>query len=670
MPQLTEIEVLTYYSSVVCGLLQPGSSSLISVPKVGSRQDVVEDINTESPQNMLDYNVTKKEKKRKGKKDNHDATPAVEPSVKPLDAVIAVAKPKDKEEQSKKKKTKKALDAGRPIAEDLEQNIPAPDDRKGEKQRKGLPQNATTSGQTEPAQTSAHQAPPQLQSTGVMLSTNASEGNKKSTKTKKLDSAAAVSEVPHKKTSKRVDKEGTEGQTPAKVKPRKSEGKEKDVAAPIRDAESAAIETGNGKEPAKAKPRKSKSKDHIATARIPAAIINSGASNVPSSSSKPSKPSKSKSKSKPSKSATTAPIPESPASPKSITPPRSTTPPRSFSRAPSTPISEEDVLRHLYTHLSSSSGPSVASPPTLSTSEVRKRRRESMVETPLRHKVLSRPMESLGKKRRMSAANEYIDAHEEGEQMMEEVDMLASPAVSTAIAAEKKEKKDKKKKKDKMSAPLAESSSNPSLAPISDESTGLPNFSELRKKDKKKKKEKKEEKQKEEKGKQEREKIEAKEKGKGKEHGKERKRKSEAFQAEISSPAVAPAVIPVPATASAPASAPALVSSLSTPTPKPKIPLASSSKKKRRLTEIPIPRLSPSVKSSAAATTAESPTSSKKTKLSQGRIPLGTSPDAAKMHMYASMGIVTPSPGSKGSSKKEKKIGKKGPKWITETPRM
>ncbi|KAE8541341.1 hypothetical protein D1P53_002700 [Cryptococcus gattii VGV] len=657
MPKLTEIEVLTYYSSVVCGLLQPGSSSLISVPKVGTRQDVVEDINTTSPQNAPDYNVTKKEKKGKGKKDNHNATPAVESSVKPVEAVIAVAKPKDKEEQSKKKKTKKSLNAGLPTAEDLEQNMPVPNDRKQQKQSKGLPQNAA-SGQTEAAQTPAHQVPPQLQSTGVMLSTNASEGNKKSTKRKKVDSAAAVSEVPHKKTSTRADKEETEGQTPAKVKPRKSKGKQKDVAAPIRDAEPAAIETGNGKEPAKAKPRKSKSKDHTATARIPAAIINSGTSNVAGSSSKPSK------------SATTAPIPESPASPKSITPPRSTTPPRSFSRAPNTPISEEDVLRHLYTHLSSSSGPSVASPPTLSTSEVRKRRRESMVETPLRHKVLSRPMESLGKKRRMSAANEYIDAREEGEHMMEEVDMLASPAVSTATAAEKKEKKDKKKKKDKMSASLAESSSNPSLAPISDESTGLPNFSELRKKDKKKKKEKKEEKQKEEKEKQEREQIEAKEKRKGKDHGKERKRKSEAFQAEISSPAVAPAAIPAPAPAPAPASAPALVSSISTPTPKQKIPLASSSKKKRRLTEIPIPRLSPSVKSSAAATTAESPTSSKKTKLSQGRIPLGTSPDAAKMHMYASMGIVTPSPGSKGSSKKEKKIGKKGPKWITETPRM
>lgn len=654
MPQLTEIEVLTYYSSVVCGLLQPGSSSLISVPKVGSRQDVVEDINTESPQNALDYNVTKKEKKGKGKKDNHDATPAVEPSVKPVEAVIAVATPKDKEKQSKKKNKTKTLNAGLPTAEDLEQNMPAPNDRKQQKQSKGLPQNAA-SGQTEADQTPAHQVPPQLQSTGVMLPTNASEGNKKSTK-RKVDSAAAASEVPHKKTSTRTDKEEIEGQTPAKVKPRKSKGKEKDVAAPVRDAEPAAVETGHGKEPAKAKPRKSKSKDHTASARIPAAIINSGTSNVAGSSSKPSK------------SAATAPIPELPASPKSITPPRSTTPPRSFSRAPSTPISEEDVLRHLYTHLSNSSGPSVASPPTLSTPEVRKRRRESMVETPLRHKVLSRPMESLGKKRRMSAANEYIDAREEGEHMMEEVDMLASPAVSTATVAEKKEKKDKKKKKDKMSAPLAESSSNPSLAPISDETTGLPNFSELRKKDKKKKKEKKEEKQKEEKEKQEREKIEAKEKRKGKEHGKERKRKSEAFQAEISSPAVAPAAIPAPAPAPAPASAPALVSS--TPTPKQKIPLASSSKKKRRLTEIPIPRLSPSVKSSAAATTAESPTSSKKTKLSQGRIPLGTSPDAAKMHMYASMGIVTPSPGSKGSSKKEKKIGKKGPKWITETPRM
>lgn len=652
MPQLTEIEVLTYYSSVVCGLLQPGSSSLISVPKVGSRQDVDEDISTTSPQNALDYNVTKKEKKRKGEKDNRDAMPAVEPSVKPVEAVNAIAKPKDKEKQSKKKKTK-TLDAGLPTAEDLEQNMPAPNDRKGKKQSNGLPQNAA-SGQIEPAQTPPHQAPTPLQSTGAMLPTNASEGNKKSTKTKKLDSAAAVSEVPHKKTSKRADKEGTEGQTPAKIKPRESKGKEKDVAAPIREAEPAEIETGNGKEPANAKPRKSKSKDRTATARIPAAIINSGTSNVPGSSSKPSK------------SATTAPIPESPASPKSITPPRSTTPLRGFSRAPSTPISEEDVLRHLYTHLSSSSGPSVTSPPTLSASEVRKRRRESMVETPLRHKVLSRPMESLGKKRRMSATNEDIDVHEEGDHMMQEVDMLASPAVSAASAAEKKDKKDKKKKKDKMSAPLAESSSNPPLAPISDESIELPNFSELRKKDKKKKKEKKEEKQKKEKEKQEREKSEAKEKGKGKEHGKERKRKSEAFQAEISSPAVAPAAIP----ASAPAPAPALASSISTPTPKQKIPVPPSSKQKRRLTEIPIPRLSPSVKSSAATTTAESPTSSKKTKLLQGRIPLGTSPDAAKMHMYASMGTVTPSPGSKGSSKKEKKIGKKGPKWITETPRM
>lgn len=654
MPQLTEIEVLTYYSSVVCGLLQPGSSSLISVPKVGSRQDVVEDINTTSPQNALDYNVTKKGKKGKGKKDNHDATHAVEPSVKPVEAVIAVAKPKDKEKQSKKKQTK-TLNAGLPTAEDLEQNMPAPNDRKGKKQSNGLPQKA--SGQTEPTQIPAHQAP-QLQSTGVMLSTDTSEGNKKSTKRKKLESAAAVSEVPHKKASTRADKEGTEGQTPAKVKPRKSKGKEKDVAAPIKQAQPAEIETGNEKQLAKAKPRKSKGKDHIATVRIPAAIIDSGTPNVLRSSSKPSK------------TATTAPIPESPASPKSITPSRSTTPPRSFSRAPSTPISEEDVLRHLYTHLSSSSGPSVASPPTLSTSEVRKRRRESMVETPLRHKVLSRPMESLGKKRRMSAANEYKDAHKEPEHMMEEVDMLASPAVSTASAAEKKEKKDKKKKKDKMSAPLAESSSNPSLAPISDESTELPNFSELRKKDKKKKKEKKEEKQKKEKEKQEREKSEAKEKGRGKEHGKERKRKSEAFQAEISSPAVAPAAIPASAPAPAPASAPTLASSISTPTPKQKIPAPSSSKQKRRLTEIPIPRLSPSVKPSAATTTAESPTSSKKTKLLQGRILLGTSPDAAKMHMYASMGTVTPSPGSKGSSKKEKKIGKKGPKWITETPRM
>lgn len=655
MPQLTEIEVLTYYSSVVCGLLQPGSSSLISVPNVWSRQDVVEDINATSPQNALDYNVTKKEKKGKGKKDNHDATHAVEPSVKPVEAVIAVAKPKDKEKQSKKKKTK-TLNAGLPIAEGLEQNMPAPNDRKGKKQSNGLPQNVA-SGQTEPTQTPAHQAP-QLQNTGVMLSTDTSEGNKKSAKRKKLESAAAVSEVPHKKASTRADKEGTEGQTLAKVKPRKSKGKEKDVAAPIKQAQPAEIETGNEKQLAKAKPRKSKGKDHTATARIPAAIINSGTSNVPGSSSKPSK------------SATTAPIPESPASPKSITPPRSTTPPRSLSRAPSTPISEEDVIRHLYTHLSSSSGPSVASPPTLSTSEVRKRRRESMVETPLRHKVLSRPMESLGTKRRMSGANEYKDAHKEGEHMMEEVDMLASPAVSTASAAEKKEKKDKKKKKDKMSASLAESSSNPSPAPISDESTELPNFSELRKKDKKKKKEKKEEKQEKEKEKQEREKSEAKEKGKGKEHGKERKRKSEAFQAEINSPAVAPAAIPASAPAPAPASAPTLASSILTPTPKQRIPAPSSSKQKRRLTEIPIPRLSPSVKPSAATTTAESPTSSKKIKVLQGRILLGTSPDAAKMHMYASMGTVTPSPGSKSSSKKEKKIGKKGPKWITETPRM
>lgn len=653
MPQLTEIEVLTYYSSVVCGLLQPGSSSLISIPKVGSRQDVVEDVNTTSPQNALDCNVTKKEKKGKGKKDNHDATHAVEPSVKPVEAVIAVAKPKDKEKQSKKKQTK-TLDASLPTAEYLEQNMPASNDRKGKNQSNGLPQKA--SGQTEPTQTPTPQAP-QLQSTGVLLSTDTSEGNKKSTKRKKLESAAAVSEMPHKKASTRADKEGTEGQTPAKVKPRKSKDKEKDAAAPIKQAQPAEIETGNEKQLAKAKPRKSKGKDHTATARIPAAIINSGNPNVPGSSSKPSK------------SAITAPIPESPASPKSITPPRSTTPPRSLSRAPSTPISEEDVIRHLYTHLSSSSEPSVASPPTLSTSEVRKRRRESMVETPLRHKVLSRPMESLGKKRRMSGANEYKDADKEGEHMMEEVDMLASPAVSTASAAEKKEKKDKKKKKDKMSASLAESLSNPSPAPISDESTELPNFSELRKKDKKKKKEKKEKKQKKEKEKQEREKGEAKEKGKGKEHGKERKRKSEAFQAEISSPAVAPAAIPASASAPAPASAPTLASSILTPTPKQKIPAPSSSKQKRRLTEIPIPRLPPSVKPSAATTTAESPTSSKKIKLLQGRILLGTSPDAAKMHMYASMGTVTPSPGSKGSSKKEK-IRKKGPKWITETPRM
>lgn len=658
MPQLTEIDVLTYYSSVVCGLLQPGSSSLTSVPKVASRQDVGDDVNMKSPQNVIDNNVRKKEKKSKGKRGNQNMTQAVEPGVKPVEeAVIAVVEPKDKERQSKRGK-KRSLNASLSITEDLEQNLPAPDDKKKQKQSKSLPKNAT-SGQTEAVQTPAHQAQPQPRSTDAMFSAIASKGDKKSARRKKQDQAAAVLEVLHKGTSKGADKEGTKEQTPAKAKPRKSKGKEKDVAAIAKETEPAEEVTENDKEPAKAKTRKSKGKDNPVPPRIPVAITDPGTSNALASSSTPSK------------TVITASVPGSHASPKS------TTPPPSLSRAPSTPVSEEDVLRHLYTRLSNGSGPFAASLSAPSASEIRKRRRESMVETPLRHKVLLRPSESLGKKRRMSVANENVDLHEEGEDTMEEIDMLASPAFPTAPAAGKKDKKDKK---GKVPAPPHKAPSDLALTPVPDDPTELPIFSELRRKDKKKTKEKKEEKQKKdrkEKEKQEREKSEtrekneAKEKGKEKEHGKGRKRKGEALQAETSGPAVAPATIPASAPAPAPAPIPVSpAASISTPAPNQKTPTSSTSKKKRRLTEIPIPRLSPSIKSPAGTTSAASPASSKKTKLSQGLIPLGNSLDTAKMHMYASMGIVTPSPSSKGSSKKEKKIGKKGPKWITETPRM
>lgn len=103
MPQLTEIDVLTYYSSVVCGLLQPGSTSLTSVPKVASRHDVGDDISTKSPQKAIGNDVGKKEKKRKGKGGNRDVAQAAEPGVKPVEeTVIAVAEPKDKERQSKR----------------------------------------------------------------------------------------------------------------------------------------------------------------------------------------------------------------------------------------------------------------------------------------------------------------------------------------------------------------------------------------------------------------------------------------------------------------------------------------------------------------------------------------------------------------------------------------
>ncbi|WVQ72261.1 hypothetical protein IAR50_001810 [Cryptococcus sp. DSM 104548] len=406
------------------------------------------------------------------------------------------------------------------------------------------------------------------------------------------------------------------------------------------------------KQPAKPKPRKSKTApaptptgvkgaqvSQPPTPTMPKSPFNPATSSKTSTKTKATKTPKSTSRAN-SVAPVASPAVGTRASAVSSTPARGV--PSRDTRAPSTPVSEADVYRYHFSHVTGSgssrdspASQASASPatPASPTQSSKKRKSDALgTETPLRQKVLSRPLSSLNKKRKSLDLAERED--------LEEVDELATPVASPAPISEKKKKKKSRKS---IAEPVA-----PSSAPVATTSTASPIASasppEERDVPKPASKSKKNWQSKRERPQRRR---------------RRRRGESQKIKRPLHLNPPRPLLLPQ-------ILRPPLPPSIDAPT-------TPASKKRRRLTDLPIPRLTPA-KSPAVATSAEngSPSAVKKPRKSVPTTPFGQGqPEPAVMHMYAAMGVVTPSPKAKasaGSGKKEKK--RLGPRWVTETPKQ
>ncbi|ODN73785.1 hypothetical protein L202_07314 [Cryptococcus amylolentus CBS 6039] len=623
MPELKEQDFLAYYTAIACGLVHRGSDGKIapvsstSTPAESSRQTPVLDA------------VANKETSGKGKKGGRkgkkvvEAVEAVEGEGARTDveaANVEASKSKDKG----KCKTK-AVDPAPPAVSQTTDEVPPVQPKAKQPKKSKKNKEAAT-----PAVESTNAAPETSTPVLSAYETLAKEISNKAKKRVAENAEAETSRTPE-----------ITAEQPAKFKPRKSKAARTPVG--VEDAPAPLPPIPPAPEPSSTPSGPSKTSTKVAKAKTPKST----------SRAKPIAP-------------VASPAVESPTLAESSTPARGV-PPRD-TRALSTPVSEADVYRYHFSHVSGSGSShdsptsrSLASPgtPASPTQRGKKRKSDALgAETPLRQKVLSRG--GMGKKRSSLDSEDLAD--------MEMVDELATPGKSPPSTSEKKKKKSKKSiggQEVASSAPVESVSVASPIPPPS--SPVVPDTSTPSTKPKKSGKESKRDKKEQEQREkalaleaaelEEKEKAAAEKKARKEQEKKEKKerRKSKADATSVSQPPKSPAAAPDP---------------LPVTTPAKDTPITPASKKKRRLTDLPIPRITPA-KSPAVTSSAEtgSPSAVKKPRKSVPTTPFGQGqPEPAVMHMYATMGVVTPSPKSKGagSSKKEKK---KGPRWITETPK-